>query len=237
MIAKTQEEIDILREGGKRHARILKELAALVAPGVSTQTLEDRARALVNAGGDTASFLNYKPYGAKRPYPAALCVSINDVIVHGIPNETPVTLREGDIVKLDLGITHEGLITDAAVCVIAGKPRSSEESELVAATYEALDAAIGAARCGGRVGDISGHGVGRQVHEEPYVPNYGTPGTGAELVPGLVIAIEPMFTLGTGATVLDKDGYSYRTKDGSRSAHAEHTIIITKNGAEILTQE
>jgi methionyl aminopeptidase len=255
MIARAQEDRELLREGGRRHGFILQELAKLVVPGVSTQALEDTARELVVAGGDTASFLGYRPDGASRAYPAALCVSINDVIVHGIPNERPSIVAEGDIVTLDLGVTHHGLITDAAVSVIAGTPRAREEADLVAAVYEALDAAVEAAVCGNRTGDIgyaveriakkygygypknlSGHGVGRGVHEEPYVPNFGARGSGFELVDGLVIAIEPMLTLGGGQNYLDRDGYSYRTKDGSRAAHAEHTVLITKEGTEVLTR-
>ena len=250
---KTKEEIAILREGGKRHAYILKEVASMVRPGLHTQALEDCARKLIAEGGDKAAFLDYTPAGSKRPYPAALCVSINDEIVHGIPNEGDKILEEGDIVSLDLGLIHKGLVTDAAITVPVGKI-SPELTELIEVTRKALFAGIKAAKGGKRVGDISsaieltaipfgygiveelsGHGVGYDVHEDPYVPNFGDAGVGAVLKPGTVIAIEPMFNLGTKEIYLDDDGYTYRTADGKPSAHFEHTVVITKSGAEILT--
>lgn len=251
---KKKEDIAILREGGHRHAAILRALTDMVRPGITTQQLEDRARELIAEGGDTAAFLNYKPYGADRPYPAALCVSVNEEVVHGIPNENPKTLKEGDIVSLDLGIVHKGLITDAAVTVAVGTI-SPELEQLLVITKKALMAGIKAAKGGKRVGDISsaieltgiaakygiveelsGHGVGYHVHEDPYIPNYGDPGLGEVLKPGMVIAIEPMFNIGKRDIILDKkDGYTYRTKDGKPSAHFEHTVLITKGDAEILT--
>ncbi len=250
---KKKEDIVILREGGKRHATILRELATMIHPGVRTTELNDRAMQLIAEGGDTAAFLNYQPYGAKRPYPAALCVSINDEIVHGIPNENDRELKEGDIVSLDLGLIHKGMITDAAITIPVGNI-SSDCKHLLEVTKEALMAGIKAAKGGRRVGDISsaiervgvankygivedlaGHGVGYEVHEDPYVPNYGDPGIGETLKPGMVIAIEPMFNIGTKKIKLDKDGYTYRTADGKPSAHFEHTVVITKSGAEILT--
>ena len=250
---KTKEDIAILREGGKRHANILKELASLVRPGLNTQDLEDRARELIKAGGDQAAFLNYTPSGSHRPYPAALCVSINDEVVHGIPNEKQKILKDGDIVSLDLGLVHKGLITDAAITVPVGNI-SPGLSKLLEITEKALYAGIKAAKGGRRVGDISnaierialpfkygvvrelsGHGVGYHVHEDPYVPNFGPAGKGQVLQPGLVIALEPMFNLGSDQVYLDDDGYTYRTVDGLPSAHFEHTIVITKSGAEVLT--
>lgn len=250
---KSKEDIVILREGGRRHAQILRQLAAMVEPGVKVQELEDAARKLIEEGGDKAAFLDYKPYGADRPYPAALCVSINDEVVHGIPNETEKILKEGDIVSLDLGLIHRELITDAAITVPVGKvPKELED--LLAHTKEALMAGIKAAKGGKRIGDISsaierlgqahkygiveelsGHGVGYHVHEDPYVPNYGEPGKGITLKPGMVIAIEPMFNIGTRKVYLDTDGYTYKTEDGKPSAHFEHTVLITKGDAEILT--
>ena len=250
---KTKEDIAILREGGKRHAEILRELAAMVKPGIHSSQLEDRARELISQGGDKAAFLDYTPAGSKRPYPAALCVSVNDEVVHGIPNENDKVLKEGDIVSLDLGLVHKGLITDAAITVPVGKI-SPELEKLLEVTKKALMAGIKAAKGGKRVGDIgnaiereavpfkygvveelSGHGVGYDVHEDPYVPNFGEPGKGDALKPGMVIAIEPMFNLGTARVKLDSDGYTFRTKDGKPSAHFEHTVVITKSGAEILT--
>jgi len=250
---KTKEDIAILREGGKRHAAILKELAAMVRPGLHAHELDARAAELIAEGGDTSAFLNYTPYGAPRAYPATLCVSINDEIVHGIPTEGDKVLKEGDIVSLDLGIIHKKLITDAAITVPVGKI-VPEVQELLDTTKKALMVGIAAAKGGKRVGDISsaierigvaggygiveelaGHGVGYHVHEDPYVPNYGDSKKGATLKPGMVIAIEPMFNLGTKEITLDKDGYTYRTEDGKPSAHFEHTVVITKSGAEILT--
>lgn len=250
---KTKEDIQILREGGKIHAEILNNLKAMVKPGVNTKDLDNAARSMIAKVGDTSAFLNYKPEGAVRPFPASICVSINDEVVHGIPNEKEKILKEGDIVSIDLGLKHKGLITDGAITVPVGviKP---ELSKLLDVTEKALMAGIKAAKGGKRVGDIgaaieryaiankyglveelSGHGVGYSVHEDPYVPNYGEEGKGEVLKPGMVIAIEPMFNLGGREIVLDDDGYTYKTEDGKPSAHFEHTILITKGDAEILT--
>ncbi len=250
---KTKEDIAILREGGRRHGVILRELAKMVKPGVGANDLENRTRQLIAEGGDTAAFLNYTPAGADRPFPAALCLSINDEVVHGIPNEEDKILKEGDIVTLDLGLVHKGLITDAAVTVAVGNI-SPERARLLEVTKNALNAGIKAAKGGKKVGDISsaieiiglagkfgiveelaGHGVGYDVHEDPFVPNYGDAGKGPVLKPGMVIAIEPIFNLGDRHVDLDLDGYTYKTVDGSPSAHFEHTVLITKGDAEILT--
>jgi len=250
---KTAEDIVILKEGGRRHKEILELLRPRVLSGVSTFELNDFAMKEIKKGGDVASFLHYKPAGAKRPYPAALCVSINDEIVHGIPNENPRILKEGDIVTIDLGLTHDGLVTDSAITLGVGKI-SKEDKRLISATDEALRRGIAMAQGGNTIGDIgyvieeyakqegfvvaeglSGHGVGYEVHEDPYVPNSGKLGEGDELVPGMVIAIEPMLMTESGAIVLDKDGYTFKTKNGSRSAHAEHTILITEGAPIVLT--
>jgi methionyl aminopeptidase len=215
--------------------------------------LDKLARKLVEEGGDKSSFLNYKPVGAKRPYPAALCVSINDEIVHGIPNETPKILKEGDIVSLDMGLIHKGLFTDSAITVGVGEVDEAGK-KLMEVTKRALMEGIKAAKAGKFVRDISyaiekyvrpqrygiveelcGHGVGYKVHEDPYVPNYCIEGKTEKLKAGMVIAIEPMLNEGSKHITLDADQWTYRTKDGKRSAHFEHTIVITKNGAEILT--
>lgn len=254
MIAHSSEEIAALREGGKRLGTMLQTLARMVRPGLSTEELENSARSLIAEGGDKAAFLDYKPRGAKRPYPAALCVSVNEEIVHGIPNEEPRKLQAGDVVTLDLGLVHKGLITDAAVCVIAGSA-DPEDERLVRCTQEALSAGIAAATVGHTIGhighaveqvgnrykyafpyELGGHSVGKGVHEEPFIPNYGEPGEGERIVEGMVLAIEPMFMRGRSAIALARDGYTYCTKDGSRSAHAEHTILVTKDGPEILTK-
>jgi methionyl aminopeptidase len=251
---KTEKEIAILREGGKRHAFILAEVAKAVRPGVTTAELNALAEKLIAEGGDKAAFLDYQPAGAKRPYPASLCVSVNDEIVHGIPNEKPKTLKEGDIVSLDLGLIHKGLITDAAVTVPVGKI-DAESAKLLEVTEKALALGIAAAGPGKTTGDIGfaiesyvkpfglgivqelcGHGVGYSVHEDPFVPNYGVRGRGSRLKPGNVIAIEPIFNFGSRDIKLGSDGYTYRTIDGSRSAHFEHTVVITDKGIEILTK-
>ncbi len=250
---KTKEDIRILREGGKRHAQILQALVAMVRPGLNIRDLDEKAREMIQEGGDTPAFLDYTPEGALRPYPARVCVSINDEVVHGIPNEEEKILKEGDIVSIDLGLVHQGLITDAAITVAVGSV-SPEVDGLLIATKKALMAGIKAAKGGATVGDIgsaieriaisggyglveelSGHGVGYSVHEDPFIPNYGEPHTGAVLKPGMVIAIEPMFNLGSRHVYLDADGYTYKTKDGKQSAHFEHTVLITKGEPEILT--
>lgn len=251
---KTKEDIQILREGGKRHAQIMQALIEMVKPGLETSELDARLNELIAVGGDAAAILNYQPHGADRPYPASICVSVNDEIVHGIPTENSQTLKEGDIVSLDFGLTHKGLITDMAVTVPVGKV-TLEVAELLETTKSALMAGIKAAKGGKKTGDIgaaielvgmskkygiveelAGHGVGYEVHEEPFVPNFGEVGKGELLKPGMVIAIEPMFNLGSRHVIFDKiDGYTYRTKDGKPSAHFEHTVLITKGAAEILT--
>lgn len=251
---KTKEEIEILREGGRRHAEILASLKEKIVPGVSSFFLEDEARRLIAEYEGKASFLGYTPEGSDRPFPAALCFSINDEVVHGIPNEKEYIIKEGDLVTLDIGFTYKGFITDSAITVIAGKG-TEEAQKLIKATREALEAGIQAVKPGRFIGDIgakisevaksygvslakglSGHGVGYDVHEDPYVPNEGARGTGEELVPGMVIAIEPMCTYGSGKVLCDKeDGYTYRTKDGELAAHFEHTVAVTEDGCTVLT--
>jgi len=249
----TIRDISFLREGGKRLASVVRRVAEACVPGASTTDLDKLAEKLIRETGDIPSFLGYSPRGAKRPFPASICISINDAVVHGIPNEDPKVIQEGDIVGLDCGVTHGGLITDHAVTVIAGKGDAGAK-KLLAATERGLMAGIAAARAGAHVGDIGaavqevgestgfgiifelgGHGVGHTVHEEPYISNLGIPGDGAELIPGMVIAIEPMFTEGTDEVKLMPDGYTYVTKDRSRAAHFEHTILVTDGAPEILT--
>ena len=250
---KTPEEIEIMKEGGKRHAEILNTLSAMVAPGVTTLELEEKAMEMILEKGDKPSFLGYKPWGADRPYPAALCVSINDEIVHGIPNEEVKIIKEGDIVSLDLGVTHKGLITDAAITIPAGKI-DQESMKLIETCRKALIRGCEAVQPGGRIGDIGfaisevvkptgfslakdlvGHGVGYEVHEDPFVPNIGKKGKGEELRPGMVLALEPMVNAGTKDIKVMSDGYTIKTRDGRRSAHFEHTVAITEKGHIILT--
>ncbi len=254
MTIKNESERANLIEGGKRLAAVLEALRAKVAPGVTAEELDDMAEQMILEAGDEPCFLGYTPEGALRAYPAALCVSINNEVVHGIPNESVKTLREGDIVGLDLGLTHKGVIVDAAITVPVGEV-NEEVKKLLSATKQALVAGISKAVPGNHVGDIShaiqeeieragfsvvkelgGHGVGDMVHEEPFIPNFGRPGEGELLSEGMVLALEPIANAGRAAVTLAPDGYTYRTKDGSRSAHFEHTILIEKGGARIITR-
>ncbi len=247
------EEIEKLRECGRRHAQILAEVAAMVRPGLSTKEIDDAVRSKIAAFGDIPSFLGYTPDDSNRPYPAACNVSINEEIVHGIPNEHPRILKEGDIVSIDVGLNHKGVFTDSALTVPVGKVDAQSE-RLMAATKRALWAGISAITPGATIGDIGyaiekvakaekfalaeglcGHGVGKKVHEEPYVPNEGRRGKGLALKPGMVLAIEPMLNAGTGGIVHMADGYTYRTADNKRSAHFEHTILVTESGVEVIT--
>lgn len=252
IIIKTDAEITAMRTAGKRHAEILNAVVSMVRPGISTTELDTRAEELVRAGGDTPAFKNYRPKGAKRAFPATLCISINDEVVHGIPSTSRI-LEEGDIVSIDLGLYHDGVFTDAAVTVPVGNI-SHELQNLLATTEQALQIGIDAAQNGNTTGDIgyaietfvnkkygivrefSGHGVGRAIHEDPYVPNYGKPGSGEKLVPGMTIAIEPMLNLGKRDVGTLDDDWTVATMDHQPSAHFEHTILITENGPEILTQ-
>ena len=231
---------------------VLSKVAAAAVPGVTTEELDDLAERLIRDFGDEPSFLGYQPEGAMRPFPATLCVSINDEVVHGIPS--PVrTLKSGDIISLDLGLTHNGLILDSAITVPVGKV-SPEALKLINASDVALAAGIAAARPGNRIGDISqaigeaykgtgftivkilgGHGVGEYVHEEPFIANYGKGGDGPKIVAGMVLALEPIATNGKAGVVIAPDGYTYRTKDGSLASHSEHTILIEDAGTIVLT--
>jgi methionyl aminopeptidase len=224
--------------------------------GVSTKDLDIYAEKLIRENGDEPAFLNYRPKGAKTSFPASLCVSVNDEVVHGIPNAKRI-LKEGDIVSLDLGLKHRGLFTDIAITVPVGKISAGAE-KLIEVTEQALQVGIGIARAGNTVGDIgyaienfvrskgekkygivevlSGHGVGRAIHEDPYIPNFGKAHKGEKLVAGMVVALEPMVNEGTKNITIDSDEWTFRTADGQNSAHFEHTILITDGEAEVLTK-
>lgn len=253
IIIKTKEEIEILKEGGKRLARIVDTLAKETKAGMSTWDLEERARELIAEGGDIPAFLNYRPEGAPTPFPCALCVSVNSEIVHGIPKKETI-LKNGDVVSIDCGLKHKGLFTDHATTVIVGEG-TKVTRELLQVTKESLMAGIEMAKAGNKTGDIgyavsavvrphgfgvvrelAGHGVGKHIHEDPYIPNYGKNGAGVLLQPGMVIAIEPMITIGKPDIVSLSDGYTIKTADGSKSAHFEHTVAITEDGPIILTE-
>ncbi len=253
MIVRTKEERADAIEAGRRFGIILEKVAQSAHAGVSTAELDRLAEKLIREGGDTPPFKGYKIDGASKAYPASLCVSVNDEVVHGIPSESRI-LKEGDIVSLDLGLMHKGFIMDSALTIAIGKV-SGEVRKLMETTQAALEAAIKAAKVGNRIGDIShatgeafkgtkfavvrvlgGHGVGREVHEEPFIPNTGHAGTGPEIVPGMMLAIEPIANLGKASVVLSTDGYTFRTRDGSLSAHFEHTILVEEKGTIVLTR-
>jgi methionyl aminopeptidase len=244
---KTVKEIEAMREGGRLLAVVLATLKQAAAPGMTTKDLAEIAKREIRSTGGSPTFLGM--YG----FPDVLCVSVNDEVVHGIPNPKR-EIQDGDIVSMDFGVTLEGMITDGAVSVVVGKG-SGDRLRLVRDTEASLYAGISMLKAGVRVGDLShtieqelkrgnygivrdmvGHGVGHELHEEPNVPNYGKKGTGPVLKEGMTIAIEPMATLGDHRVFIDVDGWTVRTQDHSLAAHFEHTVLITKSGAEILTQ-
>jgi methionyl aminopeptidase len=243
---KTPAEIARIREACLVVHEILEELARAAVPGVTTAELDRLAASLTREKGATPAFLGY------HGYPASLCISVNDEVVHGIPSQRRV-LRDGDIVGLDFGVVKDGFYGDAARTVPVGRA-SPDAMRLLEVTREALLAGVAAAVVGGHVGDIGaavqghvegrgfsvvrefvGHGIGRRLHEPPQVPNFGRPGGGKRLDPGLVLAIEPMVNAGNADVELLDDGWTAVTADGSLSAHFEHTVAVTENGPEILT--
>ena len=245
IIIKSERELAIMRQAGRIVAEVLAILMKQVKPGMKTKELDIIAGREVERLGGKPSFKGY------RGFPANLCVSVNDEIVHGIPGER--TLREGDIVSLDFGASFKGFQGDSAVTVGVGEI-SSQARELMATTEGVLGAGIAAARSGARLGDISatiqnyaesrgysvvraytGHGIGRELHEEPQIPNFGNPGTGPVLKKGMTLALEPMVNVGDWRTRVGDDQWTVFTADGSLSAHFEHTIAITDGEAEILT--
>ncbi len=252
IILKTPSEIEIMAEGGRRLAAVLRKLEAAVHAGMTTQEVDQMAYDLIAATGDRPSFLNYKPEGAHKAYPATICISLNDVVVHGTPSPRDV-IREGDLVKLDLGLIHKGFHLDAARTVSVGKI-APEAKKLIEFTRKALSAGIKEVKPGNTLGDIgfaiqsiakkggfsvadglTGHGVGKSLHEDPAVFNFGRRGQGEDIEEGMVIAIEPMINIGGGGIRQMSDD-SYATRDGSLSAHFENTVAITKRGPRILTE-
>jgi methionyl aminopeptidase len=247
-IPKTPGELDAMAAAGAVLAECHEAMAAAVAPGVTTGELDGIAEELIRARGAIPAF---KGYPGTTPFPASICPSVNDQVVHAIPG--PYALREGDILSIDAGVILDGWVADAARTHPVGEVEEVA-ARLVDATERSLTAGIAACRLGGRVGDIGsavqatveaegfsvvrtlvGHGVGRSMHEEPQVPNFGRPGTGAELVEGLVIAIEPMVNAGGPEVAMAPDGWTIATRDGSLSAHFEHTVAVTADGPRILT--
>ncbi len=243
---KTREEIEIMREGGKMLAAIMRQLAKQVRPGIATKELDRAAEDLIFNSGGKSSFKGYEGF------PAALCVSVNDGIVHGLPSDR--ILNDGDIVSLDLGMEYKGYHSDMAVTIAVGKI-SSQAQGLIEATRGAIEAGLREVRPGNTFGDVAsavqefieaqgfavvrdlcGHGIGKKLHEEPEVLNYGKKGDGPKIQEGMVFCLEPMVTAGSRQIKKAKDGYGFQTKDGSLSAHFEHTIAVTKDGFQILTK-
>jgi methionyl aminopeptidase len=252
IVLKSAREIEEMRRANQIVAQILDLVRRHVHPGVSTKELNDLAEEEVKRLGVVAAFKGVKsPQGV--PYPAALCTSVNDEVVHGIPRADRV-LKDGDVLSVDFGVMYRGVFGDAAITVAVGRA-SGRAVELIRIAEEALAAGIGEARPGRRLGDLSaaiqevvegagfsvvrefvGHGIGRSLHEDPQVPNYGERGKGVRLRAGMVLAIEPMINDGELGVIVDSDGWTARTKDGSRAAHAEHTVAITERGPDILSQ-
>ncbi len=243
---KSKEEIKKIKHASKIVARILELLRGKIKPGANTYYLDKVAETEIRKMGAEPAFLGYKGY------PATICASINEEIVHGIPAEKRI-LKEGDIISIDVGCLYKGFYGDAAITVGVGRIKD-EKKRLLEVTKKSLEAAVSAARDGGHLGDIgfsieniasasgmsvvrnyTGHGIGRMLHEEPSVPNYGTPGSGVSLVSGMTLALEPMICLGKSENEVKKDGWTVITMDGSPAAHFEHTIVVTKSGGEILS--
>lgn len=252
IVLKSAREIEEMRRVNRTVAQILQRVRQAVRPGVSTRELEDIAEEEVSRRNVVAAFKGVKnPQG--RPYPCCLCTSVNDEVVHGIPSRDRV-LTDGDLLSVDCGVYHGGFFGDAAFSVVVGKG-NGRGAALIQAAEAALEAGIGEARVGRRIGDLSaaiqaavegagftvvrefvGHGIGRSLHEDPQVPNYGERGTGVRLRPGMVLAIEPMINDGVTGVVVDADGWTARTRDGSLAAHAEHTVAVTERGPVILSR-
>lgn len=247
---KKPEEIELIAEGGKILGGILLRAAEMARPGISTAEINDFAEQEIIKAGGRPSFVGYGH--RKNPFPAGLCTSINDAVVHGIPSHEDI-LQEGDIIGLDIGMEYKGLYTDTAITVPVGKI-SPLAQELIDVTKKALDEAIKQVKPGNTIGDIGyitqktaedagfsvvrdlvGHGVGYAVHEDPAVPGYGKKGAGIVLVPNMVLAIEPMICEKKPYIFFDTDGWTIRTHDGGLAAHFEHTIAVTENGVKILT--
>jgi methionyl aminopeptidase len=249
---KTPRELALLREAGRVVAEALAEVRDRAEVGVTLAELDRLAAKVIDQAGATPAFLGYHPSWAPTPFPAVICASVNDAVVHGIPDRT--RLADGDLVSIDCGAFLRGWCGDAAISFIVGEARPAD-AQLVAATEAALARGIGAAQPGRQLGDVGhaiglparqagyglladhgGHGVGRAMHEDPFVYNEGRPGHGYRLRPGLVLALEPMLIAdGTDDYVTDRDGWTLRTTSGSRAAHSEHTITITDDGPMILT--
>ena len=249
---KTPAEIQAMRAAGQVVARILATVRDEAKAGTRLTELDEAARTVLSEAAATSPFLGYRPSFAPVPFPAAICTSVNDAALHGIPGR--YRLADGDLLSVDCGAVLDGWAADAAISFTIGPPRPAD-ARLISTTELALRAGIAVAVAGGRVGDISavigaagreagygictdfgGHGVGRAMHEDPHVANEGPAGRGRRLVPGLVIAIEPWFLAGGEDRYrIDEDGWTIRSADGSRAAHVEHTVAVTADGPQVLT--
>ena len=246
---KRPSEIEVMRRSGRILASILEVLRAELRPGVTTGDLDGIAARMIADAGATSSF---KGYGTNPPFPGVICASLNDEVVHGIPSPRR-RLAEGDLVSIDIGCIVDGWHADCARTWFVGEP-PAEVRRLVDATRRGMEAGIAAARAGNHLGDIGhaiesvarehgygivrpfvGHGIGRAMHEDPQVPNYGRPGAGLLVEAGMCFAIEPMFTLGGDDVFVDDDGWTVRTSDGALSAHFENTVAVTEGGPDVLT--
>ena len=250
VVIKSSDEIAVMREAGRLNAGVRALLRDAIRPGVSGRELDELAKEEIARRGAEPTFVGYAP-GGKPPYPGAICFSVNEQLVHGIPGER--VLKEGDVVSIDLGITYRGWVSDAAFTVGVGTI-SPQAAELLRVTEAALWEGVQAAQSGAHLGDISyaigecagdygviedygGHGVGREMHEEPHILNKGRRGTGLKLKTGMVLALEPMFTLGHPGTVVGSDRWTVRMRDGRLCAHFEETIAITDGEPQVLTQD
>ena len=252
IILKSAEELDKMRKAGRITAGTIGRVLEAVVPGATTADLDAVAEEYIAEQGAVPSFKGYRG-ASKAPFPATICASLNDEIVHGIPSKDR-RLEEGDLLSLDFGAIWQGFHSDSAVTVFVGMAPSAEAERLVKTTEAALDAAIAEVLPGGKLSDIGhaietvatregfgivreygGHGIGRSLHEDPFIQNWGKPDRGPEMRPGLVIAVEPMLNLGEDETAITPDGWTVVTADGSLSAHFEHTVAVTRGGHEVLT--
>ncbi|OBA90083.1 type I methionyl aminopeptidase [Mycobacteriaceae bacterium 1482268.1] len=249
---KTADEIDRMAVTGEFVAETLATLSIEAQPGIDLMQLEHHARAMVSERGAKSCYWDYAPSFGRGPFQNVICLSVNDAVLHGKPHH--YVLRDGDVLSLDFAVSIDGWVADAAVTVIVGDKADPADRKLVESTQRALAAGIAAAVPGGRLGDISaaigevaadagyrvntefgGHGLGRTMHEDPHIPNRGRPGRGLLLRPGMTFALEPWWARGSDRLVMDADGWTLRSADGSNTAHSEHTIAITEIGARILT--
>jgi methionyl aminopeptidase len=246
IVRKSDAEVETMARAGRVVAETLDLVEASAAPGVTLAELDGIAEEFITSRGGQPTFKGY------RGYPGSICASPNAMVVHGIPG--PYALVEGDLLSIDVGVTLDGYVGDSAITFTIGRP-SEQASDLIDACYESLEAAIDQCRAGNRLGDVShavqvaveargfgvvrslvGHGVGRNMHEDPQIPNYGPPGRGPKLAPGMVFAIEPMITAGSYDVEGGDDGWAVYTRDGSLAAHCEHTVAVTDNGPRVLTR-